>query len=316
MPRASPVSGSRAFDQNDQGFFASVRRFLQRSYAADYVCVFLLALGYFLIQLFVDPFHRMFYLDDINHQYPHALHERVPLLQLLIYSAGIPALVLLLWVIFARPDPHKAHVVLLGLLISHVLTMFITDTIKNAVGRPRPDLIARCKPPPDTPKHQLLDWTVCTETNHHTLHDGWRSFPSGHSSTAFAGLFYLSLFFAGQLHALQPRSGLAVMLVSFLPLLGAAMIAISRCEDYRHDVYDVTFGGFLGMAVAWFTYRRFFPGLRAPNCDIAYPKDREGMEKRRVNDEESRIGNRINGGFGDEDEEDRDESRPLTDARS
>ena len=29
---------------------------------------------------------------------------------------------------------------------SLLLTSFITDVIKNAVGRPRPDLIARCKP--------------------------------------------------------------------------------------------------------------------------------------------------------------------------
>lgn len=117
-----------------------------------------------------------------------------------------------------------------------VLTTFVTDVIKNAVGRPRPDLIDRCKPAPGTPKDQLVTIGVCTVTDHHTLHDGWRSFPSGHSSFAFAGLGFLSLFFSGQLHVFRPRTDLGRTLFALAPILGAAMIAISRCEDYRYVV--------------------------------------------------------------------------------
>jgi diacylglycerol diphosphate phosphatase/phosphatidate phosphatase len=113
------------------------------------------------------------------------------------------------------------------------LTLFITDVIKNAVGRPRPDLISRCKPAAGTPKDLLVTFEVCTETDHHTLHDGWRSFPSGHSSFAFSGLGFLALFFAGQMHVFRPRTDLSRALLAIAPLLGAAMIAISRCEDYR-----------------------------------------------------------------------------------
>src|ERR1700712_1810321 len=127
------------------------------------------------------------------------------------------------------------------------LTCFVTDVIKKAVGRPRPDLISRCTPGPETPKDQLVTIAVCTELDHHTLHDGWRSFPSGHSSFAFSGLGYLSLFLAGQLHVFRPRTDLARVLLALIPLLGAALIAISRCEDYRHDVYDVAVGSILGL---------------------------------------------------------------------
>ncbi|KAM0318780.1 hypothetical protein ACHAO8_001577 [Botrytis cinerea] len=122
---------------------------------------------------------------------------------------------------------------MLGFFIGLVLTSFITDVIKNAVGRPRPDLISRCKPTPETPENKLVTIHVCTETDHHTLHDGWRSFPSGHSSFAFAGLGYLAFFFAGQTHVFRPRTDLGRVLLALAPLLGAAMIAISRCEDYR-----------------------------------------------------------------------------------
>lgn len=60
------------------------------------------------------------------------------------------------------------------------------------------------------------------------------------------------------------------MLLSLAPLVGAALIAISRCEDYRHDVYDVTIGSLLGMFVAYFSYRRYYPALKTSVCDQPY----------------------------------------------
>lgn len=188
-----------------------------------------------------------------------------------IYAGFIPLGVIILWALIFRPGTHQAHVTILGLLISVILTSFITDVIKNAVGRPRPDLISRCKPAKGTPEHALVTIDICTETDHHTLHDGWRSFPSGHSSFAFAGLGYTALFFAGQMHVFRPRTDLARVLIAMAPLLGAAMIAISRCEDYRHDVYDVTIGSLLGMSLGYFSYRRYYPSLRHAKCHVAYP---------------------------------------------
>lgn len=150
------------------------------------------------------------------------------------------------------------------------MTTFLTDVFKNAIGRPRPDLIDRCKADIATPIHELVTFEVCTETDHHLLHDGWRSFPSGHSSFSFSGLGYLALFFASQTHMLRPRSSLDRVLLCGGPLLGAALIAISRLEDYRHDVFDVITGSTLGMLVAWFNWRRYYPSLRSPGCDQPY----------------------------------------------
>lgn len=50
------------------------------------------------------------------------------------------------------------------------------------------------------------------------------------------------------------------------------MIAISRCEDYRHDVWDVTAGAMLGASVAYFTYRRYYPSLRDRRCHEPYDR--------------------------------------------
>ncbi|SLM39805.1 pap2 domain protein [Lasallia pustulata] len=273
-----------------QGFMGSVSRFWQRSYAADYVGFAMLLVAYLLMELLMEPFHRMFSLDNIALQYPHADIERVPLKWLFAYAGGIPLLVMILWAIFLRPDIHKVHVSILGLFITLILSSFLTDIVKNSVGRPRPDLIARCKPAKGTSGHSLVAIDVCTETDHHILHDGWRSFPSGHSSFAFSGLGYLALFLAGQLCVFRPRADLARVLLALAPLVGAALIAISRCEDYRHDVYDVTIGSALGIFVAYFSYRRYYPALESQHCDRPYssPAD-SGNGLGKIKDEEESI---------------------------
>ena len=105
------------------------------------------------------------------------------------------------------------------------------------------------------------------------------------------------------------------MLLALAPVLGAAMIAISRCEDYRHDVYDVTTGSVIGFSVAYFTYRRYYPPLRSSRCATPYanPADAGGGFGK-AKDEEERI--RGAGEFElDEFDEEGDESRPLNNSR-
>lgn len=191
-----------------------------------------------------------------------------------VYALFIPLGVLVLYNLITRASLHKHEATYLCFAIALVMTSFITDIVKNAVGRPRPDLIARCKPQQGTKPNTLVTIDICTETARHMLQDGWRSFPSGHSSFSFAGLGFLSLFFAGQLHIFRHEAGsrdLSRALLCLVPLLGAALIAISRCEDYRHDVYDVCVGGTLGFAVAYWSYRRHWPRLTAHNCHEPHP---------------------------------------------
>jgi diacylglycerol diphosphate phosphatase/phosphatidate phosphatase len=262
----SPAGGLAA----NPGWIGSIVRFWEKTYAPDYLGFALLLTAYILIVFFAEPFHRMFFINNINIMYPHALVERVPVSWNILYAVGAPLVTLVAWLLVSKASLHKFHVTILGLLVSVALSCFITDVIKNAVGRPRPDLISRCKPAPGTPKDQLVTIAVCTETDSHTLQDGWRSFPSGHSSLSFAGLGFLALFFAGQTHVFRPRTDLSKTLLAIAPLLGAAMIAISRCEDYRHDVYDVTCGSLLGFGVAYFSYRRYYPRLHHSKCDEPY----------------------------------------------
>lgn len=107
------------------------------------------------------------------------------------------------------------------------------------------------------------------------------------------------------------------------PLLGAAMIAISRCEDYRyvfstfkvgrkaddssHDVYDVTCGSILGMSIAFFSYRRYYPRLRSPKCDEPFPSREtlfnEGFGKLKNDEETGRVASAREFDLDDDEEE-------------
>jgi diacylglycerol diphosphate phosphatase/phosphatidate phosphatase len=127
----------------------------------------------------------------------------------------------------------------------------------------------------------------------------WAIFPCEYfNQVAISELLaYLSnnSFFCGQMHVFRPRTDLARCLLAFFPLLCAALIAISRLDDYRHDVWDVTIGATLGMSVGWFSYRRYYPPLRSVRCDTPYDKaDLAGHE-----------------GFGRLDDEEQAISRPL-----
>lgn len=118
----------------------------QRSYAPDYLGLAILFTLYMLLIFFADPFHRMFSLDDLRISFPHAEHERVPPLWLFAYAIFTPAVVIAVWALAVQPGRHAVHVTYLGLLVALMIAAFTTEVLKNAVGRPRPDLIARCKP--------------------------------------------------------------------------------------------------------------------------------------------------------------------------
>ena len=94
------------------------------------------------------------------------------------------------------------------------------------------------------------------------------------------------------MHVFRPRTDLARVLLSLAPLIGATLIVISRLEDYRHDVYDVTTGSVLGMVLAYFSYRRYYPTLNSPHCDTPFPSRAEWALRTgfgKLKDEEARF---------------------------
>ena len=54
---------------------------------------------------------------------------------------------------------------------------------------------------------------------------------------SFAGLGFLSFYLAGKLHLFDKKGHTAKAWLSFTPLAGAALVAISRTMDYRRKVF-------------------------------------------------------------------------------
>jgi len=148
----------------------------------------------------------------------------------------------------------------LALLAGRGFSEVVTEVLKNRVGRLRPDFLSRCK------------WDkalkACAGKPEDVL-DGRRSFPSGHSSTAFSGMMFLSLWIAGMTGAwcisrtAPARSFLASKMarlaLSLLPLIFATWVAISRLEDYKHHKEDVIIGSLIGALSATVCYLAYWP---------------------------------------------------------
>ncbi|KAF8578002.1 PAP2-domain-containing protein [Ramaria rubella] len=135
------------------------------------------------------------------------------------------------------------------------------------------DLISRCLPIPGSTDHSvwgLSTHSICTQTDANILKDGFRSFPSGHAGLSFAGLGFLSFYLAGKLHLWDQRGYTARSWLSLVPLLGAALVAVSRTMDYRHHWEDVVVGSLLGLTYSFFSYRQFFPPLAHPSSEVTH----------------------------------------------
>lgn len=95
----------------------------------------------------------------------------------------------------------------MGLGVALAGAFVVTEGMKDIYGKPRPDLLARCNPDLENvaaflvgglskglPNAPIVVTAGICQTTGSTLNDGFASFPSGHSSFAWAGMTYLALF--------------------------------------------------------------------------------------------------------------------------
>ncbi|CAN1796350.1 Putative lipid phosphate phosphatase 3, chloroplastic [Linum perenne] len=173
-----------------------------------------------------------------------------------IYAVLLPILVFIVFY-FRRRCVYDLHHAILGLLFSVLVTAVLTDAIKDAVGRPRPDFFWRCFPDGKDVYDQWGD--VICHGSVDDIKEGHKSFPSGHASWSFAGLGFLSLYLSGKIKVFDRQGHVAKLCIVILPLLVACLVAISRVNDYWHHWQDVFAGSLLGLVISGFCYRQFFP---------------------------------------------------------
>ncbi|CCM02407.1 uncharacterized protein FIBRA_04505 [Fibroporia radiculosa] len=238
------------------------RRQLIHSYAPDWAVTAILGILVIAVDE-VNGFKRDFSLQDSSLYHPYAVHERVPPVALYMLCGFAPFAFQCVINYLTLRSWWDAHNSTLGLVLSLALTGAITEFVKLTVGRPRPDLIARCIPQAGAvdPPYGLSTYAICTQTDSYLMRDGWKSFPSGHASLSFAGLGFLSFYLSGKIHLFDRRGCAPKVWAALTPLSVAALVAISRTMDYRHHATDVIAGALLGIAGAYFAYRQYYPSL-------------------------------------------------------
>ncbi|KAL5532664.1 hypothetical protein ACEPAF_4438 [Sanghuangporus sanghuang] len=231
---------------------------LFRSYAFDWMICIVLATVFFSLDE-IPGFKRQFSIDDTR----YTVHERVPPVALYFIAGVAPFVIQIAVNLLTVRSVWDFHNGSLGLLLGLTLTGAITQFTKVTVGRPRPDVISRCQPPAgiENPEYGLVTVEICTQTDVHIIRDGFRSFPSGHSSLSFAGLGFLSFYLAGKMHLFDEKGHTTKAWISLTPLSGAALVAISRTMDYRHHWQDVLIGSLIGLVMSFFAYRQYYPPL-------------------------------------------------------
>jgi membrane-associated phospholipid phosphatase len=253
------------------------------------IVVFYVATG--IIAFVADPRVNDFYIYDGTISYPPAnkrgFSPTVPAWVSIFIPLLLGIVTLVLGELYYSRNEHHCLTDALAVILYFLLdlaqavgcNMLVTEATKVAIGRYRPDFLARCEPvQPETITLEYGNNTIgmypCTSTDTDTIDDGRKSFPSGHASFSFT----LSVYAAGYMiwcwnmrREWSPRSrgpwkeflsdlGNVIAKVWTIIILGVAWgISCTRITDYQHNVSDVVAGVVIGTIIATIFLLRAIP---------------------------------------------------------
>ena len=194
--------------------------------------------------------------------------EIVPIWAAALLAALVPIFFILVMQIRIRSfwDVNNA---ILGLLYSLITAAVFQVVLKCLIGGLRPHFLGVCDPdvPPfggqsGTGWTQIMyDRSVC-RGDKDKIDDSLESFPSGHSTAAFAGFIYLFLYLNAKLKVFANyHPSYWKFIAVYAPVLGATLIAGALTIDEFHNWYDVVAGAIIGTAMALSAYRMVYASV-------------------------------------------------------
>jgi len=193
-------------------------------------------------------------------------NEIVPIWAAALLAALVPIAVFLFCQIRVRSfwDVNNATI---GLLYSLITAAVFQVFLKWLIGGLRPHFLAVCKPnvPVTTAQETgnglrgiMYDRKICTG-DEKEINDALESFPSGHSTAAFAGFVFLSIYLNAKLKLWSNyHPAMWKLIATFAPILGAVLIAGALTIDEYHNWYDCLAGAIIGTMFAFSSYRMVY----------------------------------------------------------
>ncbi|KAK4185215.1 phosphatidic acid phosphatase type 2/haloperoxidase [Podospora australis] len=189
-------------------------------------------------------------------------------------SAVIPIGIILLAQIRIRSfwDMNNA---IMGVLYSLIISTLFQVVIKQLIGGFRPYFLSICQPDISLASthnttglngvgFQQIMYTseICTNPDKKALKTAMTSFPSGHSTSAWAGLFFLFLWMNAKLKVWGNfRSSFFSLALLWAPILGATLMAACLTIDQAHNWYDIVAGSVIGTLGAITSYRVLYAAV-------------------------------------------------------
>ncbi|KAL7808832.1 phosphatidic acid phosphatase type 2/haloperoxidase [Trichoderma aethiopicum] len=196
--------------------------------------------------------------------------EIIPIWLAAFLAAVIPIVVILLMQIRIRSfwDVNNG---IIGLLYALICAAVFQVFLKWLIGGLRPHFLDVCKPDLsrvttsglDRVGYQQIYFTrdICTG-DPDQIDDSLESFPSGHTTAAFAGFVYLSLYLNAKLKVFANyHPAMWKLIAVWAPILGATLIGGALTIDEFHNWYDVFAGAVIGTVMAFSAYRMLYASI-------------------------------------------------------
>jgi diacylglycerol diphosphate phosphatase / phosphatidate phosphatase len=202
--------------------------------------------------------------------------EIIPIWLAAVLAVFIPIAVFLICQIRIRSfwDLNNA---VIGLLYSLITAAVFQVFVKWLIGGLRPHFLDVCKPDPSLVSNApgtigaglngkgfngiYYTREICTG-DEKQINDSLESMPSGHSTAAFAGFVFLSLYLNGKLKVFSNyHPSMWKLAAVYAPILGAVLIAGALTIDEFHHFHDILAGGIIGTVMAFSAYRMTFASV-------------------------------------------------------